>query len=205
MRENERDGRRRNLWPLPGGAHAYVDSVRLLLAEVGSGIDRGVLEGRVPTLFPGVRSQTTARGYVSVLVTLGLVDVRRHHVQVTPEGRRFMRSGGCSVLREALVERVYGVQEVLDELVTGPSTCPDLTRRLAGRGISWNHPMAVRYRVWWLIATEAVQSERRSRVDILTATSKGLRLIETPERGAPKREMAARDSRVRASAGRGPR
>jgi hypothetical protein len=35
-------------------------------------VDRSTLEQALPALFTGTRSMTTARGYVSVLVTLGL-------------------------------------------------------------------------------------------------------------------------------------
>jgi len=149
----------------------------MLLTEIGDEMERSKLELLLPSLFPGVKSTSTARGYVSVLVTLGLVEVTRRKVRPTAEGLRFRRSDDRGVLREALVRRVYGVEEVLEELAAGPTTCPDLTRTLAERDVSWNHPMAVRYRVWWLVATDAVRAQRKSRVDVLTLTKWGLSLL----------------------------
>jgi len=157
---------------------AYADSVRMLLTEIGDGMERSKLELLLPSLFPGVRSTSTSRGYVSVLVTLGLVEVVGRTVRPTAEGRRFRRSGDRGVLREALVRRVYGVEELLEELTVGPTTCPDLTRMLAARDVAWNHPMAVRYRVWWLVATDAVRAQRNSRVDVLTLTKRGVSLLQ---------------------------
>ena len=140
-------------------------------------MERSALELVLPSLFPGVKSTSTARGYVSVLVTLGLVEVIGRTMRPTAEGRRYRRTGDRGVLRQALVHRVYGVEEALEELAAGPTTCPDLTRTLANRDVSWNHPMAVRYRVWWLIATDAVRAQRKSRVDVLTLTKRGLSLL----------------------------
>jgi hypothetical protein len=149
----------------------------MLLTKIGDGMERSKLERLLPKLFPGVTSTSTARGYVSVLVTLGLVEVIGHTVRPTVEGRRFRRSGDRGVLREALVHRVYGIEEILEELSAGPTTCPDLIRTLAERDVSWNHPMAVRYRVWWLVSTDAVRAKRQSRVDVLTVTKRGLSLL----------------------------
>lgn len=174
----EIEGRRRNLWPLPGGARAYPEMLRALAKAVGGGATRSELEALVTTLAPAVRSASTVRGYASVPVTLGLVERGQSGgaLLLTPMGRRYARSGDLSVLRVALSDRVFGVTELLDELAEGPSICPELTKRLARRGVSWNHPMAVRYRVWWLVAAEAVDSQRNSRVDVLTLTPAGRRL-----------------------------
>lgn len=150
----------------------------MLLTEIGDCMERSKLERLVPKLFPGVTSISTARGYVNVLVTLGLVEVSgRHTVRPTADGLRFRRSGDRGVLRKALVRRVYGIDEILQELAAGPTTYPNLIRKLAERDVSWNNPMAVRYRVWWLIATDAVQAKRQSRADVLTLTNRGLKLL----------------------------
>lgn len=177
-RRVDSEDRRRNLWPLPGGARAYPETLRALAEAVGGGATRSELEELVTTLAPTVRSASTVRGYASVPVTLGLVERGRSGgaLLLTPIGRRYAQSGDLGVLRKALSDRVFGVTELLDELAEGPSTCPELTERLAGRGVSWNHPMAVRYRVWWLVAAEAVDSRRNSRVDVLTLTPAGRRL-----------------------------
>lgn len=169
--------RRRNLWPLPGGVARYLPTLRSLVAAVDQGADRTQLEVLVAELAPSVGSSSTVRGYAAVPVTLGLVDrsVSRT-LRVTQAGRRFARSGDPAVVRSALVEHVLGAEELLVELLDGPSTCLELTAKLEQRGIAWNHSMAVRYRVWWLVASEAVSSTRDSRVDRLALTPAGKRL-----------------------------
>lgn len=170
--------RRRNLWPLPGGTGAYVSNLRAMVAAARGGIARPDLEALVVELAPNVRSTSTVRGYASVPVTLGLIQRGSgDHLSATPPGTRFARVGDLAVLRLALVERVFGAVEVLEELQVDSATCPEITERLAERGISWNHPMAVRYRVWWLVAAGAIESKRESRVDRLTLTRSGRRLL----------------------------
>jgi hypothetical protein len=113
-----------------------------------------------------------------VPITLGLVErTTGHTLALTSAGQSYARSGDLSVLRDALVSEVFGVEELLEELVEGPRTCPDLIQRLADRGIGWNHPMAVRYRVWWLVAAKAVDAKRDSRVDRLTLSRAGRQLL----------------------------
>lgn len=170
--------RRRNLWPLPGGVGAYSSNLRALVRAVGNGASRTDLEGLVAELAPTVRSATTVRGYAAVPVTLGLVE--RHTsgaLKLTRPGTRYARTGDLAVVREALVERVLGVEEILSELADGSSTYRALTQRLASHGISWNYAMAIRYRVWWLTAAAAIEPSRQSRVDDLSLTDSGRRLL----------------------------
>lgn len=170
--------RRRNLWPLPGGARSYAVTLRALVEAVAAGAGRSDLEQLVGRLAPTVRSASTVRGYASVPVTLGFVERSGPGgaLSLTPTGQRYARNGDLGVLRTALAERVYGVAELLDVAAKGPTTFPVLAEHLSNRGVSWNYPMAVRYRVWWLVAAGAVESRRQSRVDVLTLTPAGRRL-----------------------------
>lgn len=170
--------RRRNLWPLPGGVGSYATNLQILVKSVGRGISRSDLEGLVADLAPTVRSPSTVRGYAAVPVTLGLIersDATR--LFLTEAGRRYARSGSRGILRASLVERVLGVEELLQELSTGTATCPELSERLADLGISWNYPMAVRYRLWWLVSAGAIEAVRDSRVDRLSLTRAGQQLV----------------------------
>ena len=170
--------RRRNLWPLPGGARSYAANLRSLVQAVGAGATRSELEAAIAGLAPSVTSTSTLRGYASVPVTLGMVERSpRGGLELTAAGRRYARTGDLAILRRVLVDRVVGARELLEELTTCGSTYPELTEQLAGRGIVWNYPMAVRYRVWWLVAAGAITSRRDSRVDRLTLTPAGRRLV----------------------------
>ena len=148
------------------------------MQAVRQGANRPDLEALVADLAPSVRSGTTLRGYAAVPVTLGLVERSGgRDLALTSSGKRFARSGDLRILREALVSRVLGVRELLEEVAKGPTTCPQLTERLADRGIWWNHPMAVRYRVWWLVSAGAIDTKRDSRVDRLTLSRAGRQLL----------------------------
>ena len=172
------DERRRNLWPLPGGARSYASNLRILLKGVGEGKSRSDLEKVVGKLAPTVRSASTLRGYAAVPITLGFVEpAEGRALRLTHTGERYARTGDLSVLRRTLVDRVLGIEELLQEVAKGPTTCRVLTERLAEQGIAWNHPMAVRYRVWWLVSARAVDAVRDSRVDRLSLSRPGRQLL----------------------------
>ncbi|MEX2547283.1 MAG: hypothetical protein WD830_05780 [Chloroflexota bacterium] len=113
------------------------------------------------------------RGYVSVLVTLGFAEIIHGQLMPTADGKAFARSGDPAVLRRALVGRVYGVREVIETVAEQPMAYPELRHRLEGKGVAWNNAMAVRYRVWWLVAAGAISAERVSRADLLRVTRAG--------------------------------
>lgn len=167
------DTRRRNLWPLPGGASAYADTLRTLLRVLGAGRRRADYETLVRERLPSVSSPTTVRGYVSVLVTLGFAEIVHGQLIPTADGKSFARSGELSLLRKALVDRVYGVRELIETVTEKPMAYPELRERLEDRGVAWNNAMAVRYRVWWLVAAGAISAERVSRADLLRVTRAG--------------------------------
>lgn len=167
------DSRRRNLWPLPGGATAYAQTLRELIRALGSGRRRKEFESVVHDRLPTVSSATTVRGYVSVLVTLGFADIVHGQLVPTAEGKLFARTGDLAILRRALVGRVYGVRELIETVAERPMAYPELRERLEDRGVAWNNAMAVRYRIWWLVAAGAVSAERVSRADLLRVTRAG--------------------------------
>jgi len=167
------DTRRRNLWPLPGGAAAYAETLRSLLRVLGNGRRRNEFEAVVHEKLPSVRSATTVRGYVSVLVTMGFAEILHGQLLPTADGKAFAKSGDLGLLRRALVTRVYGVRELIDTLAQQPMAYPELRAALGKQGVSWNNAMAVRYRVWWLVAAGAISAERVSRADLLTVTHAG--------------------------------
>jgi hypothetical protein len=150
------DERRRNLWPLPGGVMGYSGTVQQILRLANDHPSRPLLEERVHECFVQVRSPSTSRGYVGVLVTLGLLDRdRERRMAPTGDGMRFARTDDQSILATALVERVVGVREVLEVLIARPMAFPDLLEEIDCVGLHWDNAMALRYRVWWLRAVGA--------------------------------------------------
>ncbi len=184
------DSRRRNLWPLPGGVGAYSASIETMLNAARSGPGRREYEERVGKLFRQVTSQSTVRGYTGVLVTLGLLDSPPGQpVSLTKSGERLLATGDLAVLRRALVSRVFGVSEVLEVLTSGPVSYPELVRHLERSGVTWGNQMAIRYRVWWLRAAEAIEADRQMRMDVLRLTAAGRRLIN---RASPRESTSVR-------------
>ena len=175
---SRRDERRRNLWPLPGGVDQYAVSLLAMLEAASDDPSRLTYLERVSGLFPQVTSASTVKGYAAVLVTLGFVEPNGAGlVSLTEAGRRFGRSADMRILREALVCRVFGAHEVLAAVAAGPTTYPILQRQLAQSGVEWANAMALRYRIWWLRASGAVEAERKMRSDWLTITTGGRRTL----------------------------
>lgn len=143
------------------------------MRTLGSGRRRSEFERLARDRFPSVTSVTTVRGYVSVLVTLGLVELRNGELLPTEEGKAFAKTANLAILRRALIDHVYGVRELLEIVALEPMAYPELRKRLASRDIAWSNAMAVRYRIWWLVAAEAISAERVSRADILRVTRAG--------------------------------
>ena len=167
------ESRRRNLWPVPGGAAAYAETLRTLLRVLGSGRRRSEFESLVRDQLPSVSSATTVRGYVSVLVTLGFAEIVHGRLVPTAAGKAFARTGDLALLRMALVDRVYGIRELIETVAKRPMAYPELREILEVDGVAWNNAMAVRYRVWWLVAAGAITAERVSRADLLRVTRAG--------------------------------
>ncbi|MGH9190315.1 MAG: hypothetical protein ACRD0Q_09840 [Acidimicrobiales bacterium] len=147
--------------------------MRTLLRILGGGRRRNEFEALVKERLPSVTSTTTVRGYVSVLVTLGFADLAHGQLVPTDGGKRFAKSGDAALLRRSLVERVYGIRELVETLGERPMVYPELRAALETKGVAWNNAMAVRYRVWWLVAAGAITPERISRADLLKVTRAG--------------------------------
>lgn len=144
---------------------------------------RASYQERVFELFPQVTSESTVRGYSGVLVTLGLIERdRRGFVELTAAGRHFERTCELKIVRKALCDRVFGVRELIELLVEESMAFPQAEAILRERGVYWENPMALRYRIWWLRAAEALEADRRMRADWLRVTASGKALLR-PKRG----------------------
>ncbi len=157
---------------------AYPRSAKRILLAAQASPTQSDLAVTVRRMFPEVRSQSTTRGYIGVLVTLGLLERQAgSRLVLTPSGNRYLRTEDLKILRIALYDRVFGARETLEAVAEGPIAFPALREQLADRGVSWSSPMAARYRVWWLTASDALQAERKSRADWLTLTRAGAALL----------------------------
>lgn len=169
--------KRMTLWPVPGGVGSYVESTRTILSLVGKGRERREAELSVVRAFPQLQSKTTARGYVSVLITLGLLRAEGGLVLPTSSGTRFHGSRDLAIIRTALFLRVFGVEEILSVLASKSLSFRELVAGLEDVGLGWTHEMSLRYRVWWLLASNAVVARRVDRSDLYSITPPGRRLL----------------------------
>lgn len=170
--------RRRNLWPLPGGHDGYAIAVHQMLDAAKDKPNVSVFQDRVYNLFPQVRSVSTARGYAGVLIALGLTQrLPAGRVDLTQAGQAFLRTNDLGILRAALMDRIFGVRELLVVVAERSMAFPEAQEVLADRGVHWTSPMALRYRIWWLRAAGAIEAHRRNRADWLQLTPAGKALV----------------------------
>lgn len=163
------DGRRaegsqaRALWPLPGGAGNYLGALRrfLDLAEDEPHVDE--FTSRVVRKNKTVSSAKAARSYLHVVIDLGFLAMKRGSVVRTQEGEKFVSSNDFNIVRQALVERVAGVSDLLDELRRQPDRIGLLLPRMQALGYRWQTASQIRYRLRWLEEVGMVKKEGRAR------------------------------------------
>ena len=147
----------RTLWPLPAGIGGYLQSAAVILTAVESASDIDEVTNRLIRSFPEVQSRRTPRNYLLVLANLGLVDLGHSSVRLTRQGRDFLSRRDPVIIRNALITRIAGVEELLDILRNEHGQISLLTSRLRERGYAWNTQSQVHYRLRWLEAAGAVE------------------------------------------------
>ena len=73
------DGRYRSIWPLPGGRHGYVTSLRTLLPFAAGLPQLSEFITQLHFEFPEVESLATATEMIRSLVALGFVEGRANN------------------------------------------------------------------------------------------------------------------------------
>lgn len=149
----------RSIWPMPGGAKNYAENLRLMLGYCDPPASVEVIVDRIIHEFPKVKSQRTARGYVDhVLRALGLVEAtNRCTVKQTAAGRKFSKTGNRIILRDLLLERVAGIEDIIQILEARPLRVGVIHELLGHRGYTWESDWQVRYRLRWMETTGLVQ------------------------------------------------
>lgn len=175
------------LWPLPGGGDSYLSSLREFIMIAEEGPTREEFIERIVDLFPGVTSSKTAGSYLLVTRSLGFLELRKNRVGVTKAGRDYLRTDDLKIVRQALVERIAGVRELLDELKRErkPARIGTLQERMATHGFAWRTLSQLRYRLKWLEQVGLVQHvgkkypEYSARTMGLTSTGKRAKAAST--------------------------
>ena len=155
--------RYQTLWPMPGGANTYIESLRDILRIVERAASTSDAVAAVIASFPGVSSAKTAYSYLKVPTYLGLAFLDGPICELTGDGQKYLLSGQPADLRELLVERVAGVRELLELIAARPRRIGLLHAAMTDQGFGWSRDTQVRYRLRWLEAVGAISREGKAR------------------------------------------
>ena len=162
--EEEEDGSRgkkRGLWPLPGGINSYVETLFTMLDAVAAGTMTKTDYVRwLMATFEQVRSEKTANGYVNVPRSIGLTTVVEGKIRLTPDGERVRESKDRDILFGILAKNILGIDEIMEFLKTTqePQTEANVLAFLKENlGVEWTTFAQVNFRLMWLVNLRRVQ------------------------------------------------
>lgn len=150
-------------WPLPGGSGNYLKALSAFVDLAKGGVERERFIAGLMRRCPGVTSPKAANSYLRVAVNLGFLDCDGRMVTATSLGRTFRRTRNRTLVYEALVDRVAGVEELLRLLADEPTRIGILRERMAAEGYQWATASQIRYRLRWLEEAGAVKQEGLAR------------------------------------------
>lgn len=140
---------RRTLWPMPSGSGRYFETLRLILDAASREAPLEELTAKLVERY-AIATDKTARSYIDVASTLGFVTVEYQRVALTHSGRGALEEGFGEHVASALVNRVVGCAEIVEELRTGPRLLRKVRLGLEERGINWKTSSQIRYRLRWM-------------------------------------------------------
>ncbi len=148
-----------SLWPLPGGANAWKDSLDQMLRYVAEAAP--TMKEAIAWLigsFERVASANAARGYWQVLRSLGLIETRGEQVGLTTEGSEYLEDPTSDHLLRIAANRIVGVEQMMHWLSERPHTSGDLLDRAQDElGVEWESHQQILYRLGWLEILGAAQ------------------------------------------------
>lgn len=149
-----RNDKNLTLWPLPGGASAYIDTLLRFLAELAKGPrSKATLMTWYSERFEAVNSEKTIQGYLNVPRSMRLIQVTGGQYELTREGRQFLESGDQELLFRIIDENIAGVSEIMGllESSAGPVPAEALLEFLRSEiGVDWQTLAQVHFRLYWL-------------------------------------------------------
>lgn len=153
--EDSGDGKKRGLWPLPGGIDAYVATLyRLLDALNGAPMTKTDLIRWIMKTFSQVRSEKTAAGYANVPRAIGTTRISDGKFVLTEDGKRVQESKDSELLYEVFAKNILGISEIMEFMKTDaePQTEADVLAFLKENlGVEWTTFAQVNFRLLWLV------------------------------------------------------
>ena len=111
-----------SLWPLPGGAERYAETLREMLrhiqeeASAARAVDFDGLADWLAARHQ-LRGESAPRTYAWLTVQIGVAEqTRSGGLALTPEGRQFAQTGDGTILGRLLADRIAGIVDVFSWL-----------------------------------------------------------------------------------------
>ncbi len=153
--EDDGKGKRRGLWPLPGGINAYVETLyQILDALHATPMTKSELSRWIMETFPQVKSEKTAAGYVNVPRTIGTTTLEDGKYVLTDNGQKVQSTRSSEFLYTVLAANVLGIEEIMELLRNAPAaqTEADVMAFLKENlGVEWSTFAQVNFRLLWLM------------------------------------------------------
>jgi len=161
--------RRAGIWPLPGGAGSYKETLDELLDWVAEGErDEADFRQHLAERYEA-RGATAVTGYLRVLTALGLVETRGAALALTERGDLYRANPDPLTLFQHLDACFQGVEPLLAHVAArGPVTQGDALAWLnAELGTDWQTRNQAMFRLNWLLSLGLTR--RTPEGDVLTA------------------------------------
>ncbi len=153
-----------SLWPLPGGANAWKDSLDQMLQHVAEAAP--TMKQAIAWLiasFEQLESTNTARGYWQVPRSLGLIETRGEQLGLTAEGSEYLEDPTREHLLRIAEYRIVGFEKIVHWLSERPHTAQDLLSRAQDElGVEWESQQQILYRLGWLEVLGAAKKSGNS-------------------------------------------
>jgi hypothetical protein len=151
-----------SMWPLPGGQHAWVQTLQTLLRLIAETAPTTQAAAQwIVAHFENVSSEKVARGYLaSVLRPFGLIETQGEQLVLTSDGTEYLANPTSQALLTLACHNVAGFDEILQALQAGPESSAQLLDILrAELGVTWQTDAQIRWRLQWLANLGAVEED----------------------------------------------
>lgn len=147
------------IWPLPGGATAWVSTLRAMLEKVSA--DQPTVAEAVTWLmssYEKVTKEKAARGYWLVPRQMRLLETSGERLLLSDLGAEYLDVGSNQWLLQRLKDSFVGIEELLQRLIQGPATNEQLLEYLRNQAhVTWETDAQLRFRLGWLENVGAVE------------------------------------------------
>jgi len=164
LRENELEASKyKSIWPLPGGAYKYVDTLNRFLEAIMQGTTKkeDLIEWYLKQ-FPNVNSRKTAVGSIYVPQNMGLTGFKDGEYFLTDEGKQYLQSKDLDFLYGVIAKNVLALSDIYEFLKTSkePKKEEEISDYIKNNfDVEWTTLVQVNFRLQWLVNLGKVKKE----------------------------------------------